>query len=116
MTLQELRNVIDIDVDGSLARFANMEAMYLKYLKRFNTEPTLDSLDAAVAAGDFGALETTAHTLKGICGNLGLNTLFNGYNDIVKAVREQRNDDALKLVEAIKAEVSKTRDAIAQLD
>lgn len=115
MTLNELRNVIDIDIEGSLVRFSNFEPMYLKYLKRFVSEPTYDALLAAVQAQDFGAIETTAHTLKGICGNLGLTTLFNTFNEIVQCVRSGRNDEAIALCNSVHPEVVKTREAIAQL-
>lgn len=116
MKLQELRNVIDIDVDGSVARFSNMEAMYLKYLKRFITEPTYDALLEAVANQDYKGIEIAAHTLKGICGNLGLNTLFNDFNDIVKAVRSEDNALAISLCEQIQPKIAQTRDALATLD
>ena len=80
MTLNELRNVIDIDIEGSLVRFSNFE-----------------------------------HTLKGICGNLGLTTLFNTFNEIVQCVRSGRNDEAIALCNSVHPEVVKTREAIAQL-
>ena len=34
MELKDLKNVIDIDIDGSLARFGNMESFYIKFLKK----------------------------------------------------------------------------------
>lgn len=116
MKLQDLSTVIDIDIQGSLERFSNFEPMYIKYLKRFNTEPTYDALKEAVSAQDFGAIETTAHTLKGIAGNLGLNTLFTDFDNIVKAVRAQENDKALELCHEIESKVEQVRAAIAQLD
>lgn len=116
MKLQDLPSVIDIDVAGSLARFSNYEPMYIKYLKRFNTEPTYDAMLAAVAGQDFSALETTAHTLKGICGNLGLTTLFNDFNAIVAAVRAGNNDEALALSRDVDAKVQAVRSALAQLE
>lgn len=116
MTLQELRNVIDIDVDGSLVRFSNMEAMYLKYLKRFINEPTYETLLSAISAQDFASIETAAHTLKGICGNLGLNSLFNDFNAIVKAVREHNNELALQLCDEIAPKIAQTREALSQLN
>lgn len=116
MNLQELSTIIDIDVQGSLARFSNFEPMYIKYLKRFNNEPTYDALKAAVTAQDFGAIETTAHTLKGIAGNLGLSTLFNDFDNIVQAVRSQDQAKALELCQQIDSKVQQVRDAIARLD
>lgn len=116
MKLQDLSSLIDIDIQGSLARFSNFEPMYIKYLKRFNTEPTYAALKEAVNNKDFGAIETTAHTLKGIAGNLGLNTLYRDFNAIVQAVRAQEQDKALILCAEIDAKVEQVKQAIAQLD
>lgn len=116
MTLQELSSHIDIDIAGSLARFSNYEPMYVKYLKRFNTEPTYDDFVAAVNSADFGKLEVTAHTMKGIAGNLGLTALFNDFNDIVGAVRSGKNDDALSISRNVFSKVDDVRKAIAGLD
>lgn len=116
MNLQDLSTVIDIDIQGSLARFSNFEPMYIKYLKRFNTEPTYDALKAAVEAKDFGAIETSAHTLKGIAGNLGLNNLYTSFNSIVQAVRAQEHDKAITLCHEVDVQVEQVKAAIAQLD
>ena len=34
MNLNELKDTIDIDIQGSLARFGNMESFYIKFLKK----------------------------------------------------------------------------------
>lgn len=116
MKLQDLSAIIDIDIQGSLARFSNFEPMYIKYLKRFNSEPTYDALKQAVENQNFAEIETTAHTLKGIAGNLGLNTLYKDFNLIVQAVRSSNNDEALALCKEIDPKVEIVRNAIAQLD
>lgn len=116
MTLNDLQGVIEIDIAGSLARFSNFEPMYLKYLKRFITEPTYDDLKAALASQDFKTIESTAHTLKGITGNLGLTALFNGFDNIVKDVRAGRNEDALQKGLALDATVTAVREALSKLD
>ena len=116
MTLNDLQGLIDIDVAGSLARFSNFEPMYLKYLKRFVTEPTYDALKDAIAAQDFKGIESSAHTLKGIAGNLGLTALYHGFDEIVQDVRAGRNDAALQKCAEIDPKVIAVRQAIAQLD
>lgn len=116
MTLQDLQSLIEIDVAGSLARFSNYEPMYLKYLKRFLTEPTYDALLSAVAARDFKGIESAAHTLKGISGNLGLTALLHDFDDIVQSVRAGNNEEAIEKCQAIEPKVQAVRDAISQLD
>lgn len=116
MTLKDLQGLIEIDITGSLARFSNYEPMYLKYLKRFLTEPTYDALLSAVAAQDFKGIECSAHTLKGISGNLGLTALFRDFDAIVQSVRAGNNEDAIKKCHDIEPTVKAVRDAISQLD
>lgn len=116
MKLQDLSSLIDIDIQGSLERFSNFEPMYIKYLKRFNTEPTYDALKAAAASQDFKAIETSAHTLKGIAGNLGLNTLYTEFNTIVQTVRAGDHEKTLALCAEIGPKVEQVKQAIAQLD
>lgn len=116
MNLLELDSHIEIDLQGALARFGGMQPMYTKYLKRFVEEPTYAQMLEAVANKDFKEIETTAHTLKGIVGNLGLTALFQGFDNIVKAVRAGENDKAIELSNAIREKVDLTRKVLAELD
>lgn len=116
MKLQDLPAVIDINIQESLARFSNFEPMYVKYLKRFVDEPTYGALLESIAAHDLKGIETNAHTLKGVAGNLGLTSLFNGFNDIVQAARQGDEAKALELCAAIAPVVKATREALAQLN
>ncbi len=116
MKLQDLPAVIDINITESLARFSNFEPMYIKYLKRFVSEPTYDALQASIAAHDLKGIENNAHTLKGVTGNLGLTTLFNDFHAIVQAVRAGDEAQALELCAAVDPKVQAVRAALAQLD
>ena len=60
-----------IDVDGTLMRFMNNEAMLEKFWKKFLDEKSYGELCAAVEAGDTAGAAMAAHTLKGVCGTLG---------------------------------------------
>lgn len=48
MELKDLKNVIDIDIDGSLARFGNMESFYIKFLKKFIDDKSFINLKEAL--------------------------------------------------------------------
>lgn len=87
MKVRELTQYLEIDVEGSLARFAGMEPLYAKFLKKFPEDKTFDALTEAMEKRDWKAIETAAHTLKGICGNLGLTGLYEKSDALVKAVR-----------------------------
>ena len=116
MQLDELSEYINIDIKGSLERFSNFEPMYIKYLKRFNQEHTFDAFELSIRDNNLEEIENTAHTLKGICGNLGLSDLFDVYNDIVQAVRSHENDKIGQLAQRAIADTLKYREILSKLD
>lgn len=103
MQLQELKQHLDIDVDGALARFSGVESLYLKYLKRFaEGDKSYNEFVLACESHDIKEIEESAHALKGICGNLGLNDLYTRYDRIVSAARRDELVEALALAEGAK--------------
>ncbi len=64
-----------IRVDEALPRFMGREAMLEKYLKKFPGDGTCAALAGAVSAGDWDAARMAAHTLKSLCGTLGMNDM-----------------------------------------
>lgn len=87
MTLQEFSEKTEMDLRGTLERFANMEPMLVKFLKKFAEDPSFQELSQAVADKDYLIIERSAHTLKGVAGNLGFQSLFHINQEIVDAVR-----------------------------
>ncbi len=81
-----------VSVDETLARFGGNEAMLLKYLRRFPTDPSFGELQAAMASGGREAVKTACHTLKGISGTLGLAPLHEACGAMMAELR--RSDDA----------------------
>ena len=88
MKLEDLKGKLEIDVEGSLARFAGMESMYIKFLKKLPEDENYQKLKEAVNGQDNEEIEVSAHTLKGISGNLGLTGIYDKSSRIVSAVRE----------------------------
>lgn len=92
MTLKEFAENTNLDYEGIVARFCGMESLVIKFLKKFPDDPTFDSLTQAVEAKDYDAIEKSAHALKGVTGNLGLQELFAVNQKIVDAVRSGQYD------------------------
>lgn len=65
-----------MDVDGALARLMGSEALLDRLLGTFAADGNMAKLEAAQADGDVDAALEAAHTLKGVCGNLSMTTLF----------------------------------------
>ena len=93
-----------MDVSATIQRFGGNESLFLKYLKRFPTEPTFGLLEDAVWRNDSVAVKTHCHTLKGISGNLGLTPLFNMCASMMTTLRTAGFEDALLLFGDVKRE------------
>ena len=76
-----------IDVAGALERFMGNDALLERFLKKFPDDPNYGKLTAAIANQDQEAALTAAHTLKGVCGNLAMNQLFELLSRQVAAFR-----------------------------
>lgn len=116
MKLEELKGKIDIDVEGSLSRFAGMEKMYIKFLKKLPEDGNYEKLKEAVEKKETDNIEVYAHTLKGICGNLGLTYLYEKSTQIVAAVREDRAQEIPGLMNELSEEMEKAAELIRKLD
>lgn len=87
MELREVCRELGIDFDETLERFAGVEELMRRYLARFPEEESFQQLKQAVAKKDYPKIETSAHLLKGVSGNLGMTDLFDFAERMVKAVR-----------------------------
>lgn len=96
--IEELKEA-GINTDEALKRFMNNEALYEKMLRKLpnsmNGKQVLEKIDADDVNG---AIET-AHTLKGVLGNLSITPLFEAYTDIVTLLRQDKPQEARKIVE-----------------
>ena len=84
--LNELKS-IGIDVDSTLERFMNNEGLYKKFLLKFPNDNNIDILMEQIKNKDYSVAATTAHTLKGVTGNLGLTPLYEKVTGIVNDLR-----------------------------
>ena len=69
-----------------LKRLMN-EARIQKFALMFKKDPSMSQLTQAMDAGDVETAFRAAHTLKGICANLGFKSLFEVSYDITEALR-----------------------------
>lgn len=65
-----------IDLADALARLRGNKKIYKTLLLAFQKDKTLEQLKEQAARGDLAAAATSAHTLKGVAGNLSLKALY----------------------------------------
>lgn len=90
MHLQDLPEFLDIDIAESLEeRFMDDEAFYLRFLRKLLSTQDFALLEQKIAAEDWGEALRRAHNLKGVCANLGLNTLSKSFAALVALLRRE---------------------------
>lgn len=76
-----------VDYDNGVRRFAGKQQTYEKYLmKFFDKDPLLD-LERQLEAGDYETAFRTAHSLKGVSGNLGMIRLYDEMCELTGLLR-----------------------------
>ena len=114
LTLQEFYAVVGGDYQDALNRMM-MEAMLRKFLAKFPSDPSFQNLEQALQSGDREEAFRAAHTIKGLCLNLGFGKLYASSNALTEALRNELPSNAPELFEAVKADYALTLDAVNQL-
>lgn len=104
------------DVQGTLHRFSGNRGLLKKFMLKFPQDATFEKLSAAVAQGDYEAVETTAHTLKGVAANLGFVRLYEACGDLVQAVRQGQYETISALFELTKEEYEKIVSCLTRVE
>ena len=115
MLLKECYERIGGDYDGVLSRMIS-EATVKKFVVKFLSDKSYDLLISSLENADLKEAFRAAHTLKGICQNLGFNMLFGSVDPLTESLRDADAPPPKELVEAVKRDYEKTVSAIAMLD
>ena len=83
-----------IDIDALLERCMGNEFLVERLLKKFPGDSSYEKLQKSMETGDVDSMLDASHTLKGVCGNLSINDLFNLLNRQVQIVRSGNTDEA----------------------
>ena len=86
-----------------------------KFVRKFLDDRSYAELTAAMAAGDHDAAFRAAHTLKGVCGNLGFDALLNVVEPLTELLRPEGSEipaGANALLEDVCREYDRTVAAI----
>lgn len=80
------------DTDGAMERFLEDEDFYWECFDKFVEDGEIESLGQLLLVNDVEEAFSTAHSLKGTLGNLGLTPLYDIMVTIVEPLREGRID------------------------
>lgn len=81
-----------INVDSAMERFLDDEEMYFEFLNQFPEDDLMGRLNNAVDNNRIKEAFDTAHTLKGVCANLSIDSMNKIINPMVEILRDNSID------------------------
>lgn len=87
--MKEKLMTVGVEYDEVLKRFMGKEDFYLRMLKKFLDDQNYSGLKQAIDDKNWKDAFVYAHTVKGLCGNLGLG----GILDYVSPLTEEPYDE-----------------------
>ena len=118
MTLRECYDSIGSNFEKAITRMCNKESMLAKFAKKFPSDPAYTGLVEAFESGDMPTAFRMAHTLKGVCLNLGLDKLQASASELTEALRntEAPAANAAELYEQVKKDYEITVTALNAIE
>ena len=86
MNLNEFYEKVGGSLDEVMGRLMN-EARIMKYLDKFRNSTEVQDFYTALNAEDYETAFRGAHSLKGMCANLGIGNLQRSSSDVCEALR-----------------------------
>lgn len=120
MTLEELYTMIGGNYEHA-KQIMRMDKMIDRYVRKLKNSPVKDKLTAAAETLDPGLLFESAHAMKGVCANLGLDDLANGAEEITEEFRPENtrkltDEEVREKLTVLLDQFQKTLDGIAKYE
>ena len=115
MTVKECYEQMGADYEGVLGRLRS-EGLIKKFAKKFLDDGSFQSLKVNLAQGNGEEAFRAAHTLKGVCQNLGFDNLYQVSFNITEKLRGGETDGCEELFAKVEEQYKKTTDAIHMME
>lgn len=115
MDLKECYESIGADYGDVTKRLMN-ERLVRKFVLKFLDDKSYENLCTELQAGHGEEAFRAAHTLKGVCQNLGFTSLYEVTHVITEKLRGRQTDGCEELMDRVTEEYEKTVAAIKMLD
>lgn len=115
MSIKEVYESIGANYQDAMARLPG-EAFVTRFALKFLTDKSFPDLQEALKAGDAESAFRAAHTLKGVCQNLGFQNLYVPAAALTEALRGRTFDGVDDLYPPVEAEYNKTVAALKQFE
>ena len=115
MTVRECYEELGSDFDKVLSRLVS-EALVKKFALKFLDDPSFQQLKEAIDTKDVETAFRAAHTLKGICLNLGFDNLFTPSQELTEKLRGAESVEGTdELLAAVEKEYNRTCEALRKV-
>ena len=115
MTVKECYEQMGSDYEGVLGRLGS-EAIVKRFALKFLQDPSFAQLKESLAKNDGEEAFRAAHTLKGICLNLGFDNLFAPSQELTEKLRGATTiEGADELFAAVEKEYDRTCEALRKI-
>ena len=116
MTLEECYEKLGGDYEDVSGRLPSAKLIE-KFMGKFLEDESFSSLCEAFEAQNKDEVFRMAHTLKGVCGNLGFSRLMKSSSILTEAFRDGKgvfNDETAEMLEQVKTDYHSTTDSIME--
>jgi HPt (histidine-containing phosphotransfer) domain-containing protein len=106
-----------MDVDTTVNRFMGNEGLYLKFLNKFQNDQSVANIQQYITDQNTEEAFKSAHTLKGVAANLGLDPIAQHASDIVELLRgkNQFSEVDTDKLNSVNAELNTIYDALMKV-
>ena len=111
MKIRECYEQMGADYDNVLSRLGS-DAMVERFALKFLQEKTFDNLKEAIEKKDAEEAFRAAHTLKGICLNLGFDNLFTVSSELTEKLRPRTLEGSEELLQKVQEQYDITVQAL----
>ena len=114
MELKEVYEKIGGDYDDVVRRLMG-EELVRKFLLKFLDDKSYADLERTLSEGDYKEAFRAAHTLKGVCLNLGFTELYKVSAELTEVLRGRETAGSDELYAQVKEQYTTLTDAIREL-
>lgn len=93
-----------VNMNSVTARFMENESLYIKFLLRFKEDENFRDMQNYFKNGEVEEAFKSAHTLKGLLANLGLDSIMQSVNMITEKLRNGSAEGVKDLMEQAEEE------------
>lgn len=115
MTVKECYEKTGSDYEGVLRRLSS-EALVTRFAKKFLNDPSFSELTAGLEEKDGERAFRAAHTLKGVCLNLGFTGLYEGSSQLTELLRGGNTEGCDELYASVKEAYASLIEALGALE